>query len=508
MKVIRITLSCLILFFSFWGNTQTKTAEYLAIINELNLQDMRHAMSSVGSHGLNPLGYWTTAMETAYQTGQNSVGGVFLRDMANQNYLRLLKDISIGTVDPVTMGKDVRLLRKEFLTPAQLRTLALAQAYKAWPLLEQLAPLHAPYISLKESLQKISAFCANNAWPVLPALKAELKMGTKNPQVTAIKTRLQQFGYKVTVDDTFDAATLAAVKDIQWLMRKTPDGVISPGGRTWLYLNKSCQDRLRQVRLDMEKLRWFPQVFEERFIFVNLAMSYFNMIDRVTPGAKTMSFRTINGRISRPSPMLKDKVVQVILNPFWVVPPTIFREDKVEDIRKLAPWEIDYYFDSHNYEVWNKDFTRRISPSSIDWQRLDAKHDADFYIRQKPHTGNALGIFKFMLTNSFAIYLHDTNQRELFAEPDRLISSGCVRVERPLDLAEYLLRGTQWTREVIERTVAKPGEVLNKDTPINLKQPVPVYMAFLTSHYDASGIIRFTEDSYGQDKRLIEKGVW
>lgn len=508
MKAVWNIVVLLILGFGHLASAQGKTTDYIAIINRLDFEDMRHAMSNVGRHGLDPWRYWTEEMETAYQTGQTNLGGVYLRDQANQNFLRLLKDLSLGTVDPRTMGEDVRLNRKEFLAPANLRALALAQGYKPWPLLEQVAPLNAPYISLKEALLRISAFCISGQWLAMPVLKTELKMGMKNPQIVPIKQRLQQLGYRVTVDDTFDSITLAAVKDIQWLLRRTPDGIISPGGRTWLYLNTGCQERQRQLRLDMEKLRWFPQVFEDRFIFVNLAMSYFNMIDRGTPGTRTMSFRIVNGRATRPSPMIKDKVVQVILNPFWVVPPTIFREDKVEDIRKLSPWEIDSYFDSRNYEVWNKDFTRRISPSSIDWQRLDAKHDADFYIRQRPHLGNALGVFKFLLTNSFAIYLHDTNQRELFGEPQRLLSSGCVRVERPLDLAEYLLLGTNWTRDVIERTIAKPGEVLSKDTPINLKQPVPVYMAFLTSHYDASGIIRFTEDSYDQGKRLIEQGVW
>ncbi len=221
-----------------------------------------------------------------------------------------------------------------------------------------------------------------------------------------------------------------------------------------------------------------------------------------------MSFRTINGRPTRKSPMMKDKVVHIIVNPYWVVPPTIFREDKVEEIRNLRYWEIRQYFESHNYEVWNRGFTRRIDPTTIDWWRLDPSADAQFYIRQRPHLMNALGALKFMLTNSYAIYLHDTNQRELFVEPQRLLSSGCIRVERPLDLAEYLLQGTQWNRQAIENVMAKPGEVLNKETRIVLKRPMPVYTTFLTSQLSSDGVIRFAEDSYNQGSRLLERGAW
>ena len=111
---------------------------------------------------------------------------------------------------------------------------------------------------------------------------------------------------------------------------------------------------------------------------------------------------------------------------------------------------------------------------------------------------------KFELTNSFSIYLHDTGQRELFYEPQRLISSGCVRLEKPLDLAEYLLRGTEWDRSKIEATVSKPGDVQTRDTKISLRSPTPVYMVYLTSFLGSDGILRFVEDSYGQNADILE----
>jgi murein L,D-transpeptidase YcbB/YkuD len=188
-----------------------------------------------------------------------------------------------------------------------------------------------------------------------------------------------------------------------------------------------------------------------------------------------------------------------------VVPPTIFIEDKVTEIRNLPRYQIKYYFESHNYEDWNKEMSRRLDPTTIDWWSYDASLDADIYIRQKPNYWNALGVIKFELTNSFSVYLHDTNQRELFWESQRLLSSGCIRLEKPFDLAEYLLRGTEWDRAKIEASTLKPGEVADKSIKIDLANPMPVYTAFLTSFLSSDNIIRFTDDVYGQNGDILRE---
>ena len=176
----------------------------------------------------------------------------------------------------------------------------------------------------------------------------------------------------------------------------------------------------------------------------------------------------------------------------------------MEEIKNLPSWEITNYFNSHNYEVWNKNFTKRLDPASIDWWGISSGMEApDIYIRQKPNYMNALGVVKFELTNPFSIYLHDTNQRELFAEPLRQLSSGCIRLEHPIDLAEFLLQGTEWTRPVIEDFVAKPGQVLSKDKQIKLKQSMPVYLVYLTSQMSTDGVVRFVADRYGQNDMIL-----
>lgn len=506
MKLILFVLFSLITTFAMISEANTKR-DYLNVIDYLNIDDMRQTMLTADEHGLDPKKYWTDAMEDFYWQG--GAWSPQLKERANENYLTLLQHIYMGVVNPEDVGVDVKMQKKGFITAKQLQVLMLAHGSRAQPLLNGMAPKTPQYLSLKEALRKISIQCNPTTWPTLPSLKKEVRLNQRNPALPAIKERMRQFGYRIyTTDDLMDNATMDAVKDIQEMLKMKADGILSNDGKTFRYLDQGCEERIAKIRMDLEKMRWFPQQFDDRYIFVNLAMSYFTLIDKTGEKPFTMSFRTINGRKERKSPTMMDKIVYVVINPFWVVPPTIFREDKVEDIKKLQPWEISEYFSSKNYEVWNSSFTQRVDPTTIDWWNLNTNDDDQYFIRQKPHTGNALGVLKFMMTNSFAIYLHDTNMRELFVENQRLLSSGCVRVEKPLDLAEYLLMGTPWTREVIDRYTAKPGEVLEAETRVALKAPVPVYMAFLTSAMNSDGVIRFVDDDYRQNARIERLGNW
>jgi len=475
---------------------------YLSAIDGYSIEDLRETLARVWEHGLNPKTYWTESMEKSYlKDPQNAA----LKDRANRGFLKLLMDLSIGAVNPESMPPNVKLTRKKFLSPKQLQAIVVSTGLKAPLLLDTLAPQSPPYLALQTAIKKIYPACSNGQWVSLPRAKKTLKLGVKDPAVTALKNQLAFLGYAISNrDDVVDAETVNAINDLEWNMRVKPDGAIKPGGDVWRFINTPCMTRVRQLQADMEKLRWFPQQFGDRYVFINLAMSYFVLVDKTQNPPYVTSFRTINGRPARKSPTMIDSVVRVIINPYWIVPPTIFIEDKVKEIRALPRWQIQYYFDSHNYEVWNHEFTKRINPQSINWWAFDSKDDATIFIRQKPNYWNALGVVKFELTNSFSVYLHDTGQRELFYEADRLISSGCIRLERPIDFAEYLLKGTEWDRAKIESAVAKPGQVMTRDTKIELQNPIPVYTLFLTSFLGSDNILRFTEDSYGQNANILE----
>jgi murein L,D-transpeptidase YcbB/YkuD len=428
--------------FSQYQVTSIKGSEngnYNSILNQFDIDDIRKGMLAAWKHGANPRIYWTERMEETYQRGGNLERT--LRPQVNQAFLRLLKDLAIGSVDPQSMTSDIKFVQKNFFTPQQLQVIALA-AVGVEGFIEKVSPQNAPYMAVKEALVKLYPSCLNNEWKEILPPNVVLRLYSRHAVIPEIKNRLSLLGYKFkNKDDLFDGDLQAAVSDIQWGMRINPDGAISPKGKVWAFLSVACLDRVRQLQVDMEKMRWFPQYFEKRYIFVNLAMSYFILIDQSNPDwERVMSFRTVNGRPARKSPTMRDEIVKVIINPFWVVPPTIFWEDKVNDLKNLTKLEIAEYFNTRHYEVWSGDFRRRIDPTTVDWAGIsEGRSSGDINIRQLPHLGNALGVLKFDLTNSFAIYLHDTNQRELFNEPARQLSSGCIRLEKPLDLAEYLL---------------------------------------------------------------------
>jgi murein L,D-transpeptidase YcbB/YkuD len=476
---------------------------YNTVIDVFSLDEIRLTISRIREHGLNPRSYWDEDMERLYQKGDTERQQ--LKPRANQVFQRLLMDVSLGTVDPELLSPDIKLKRKKFLTPEQLQTMIIITGQNAALLVDKLAPQNPPYISLKNSLAKIYPACQNGQWVSLVPAGESLRLGVKNPSVIGLKRYFSFLGYEISsFDEVVDYETVYAINDIEWNMHVKPDGVLSPSGKVWQFLNTPCMVRVHQLQADMEKMRWFPNQFEDRYIFVNLAMAYLVMADKTQSPPYVTSFRTINGRTERKSPTMKDRIVQVILNPYWVVPPTIFIEDKVQEIRNLPSWQINDYFDSHNYEVWNKSFTRKIDPASIDWWSINSALDSEIYIRQRPNYWNALGVIKFELTNSFSVYLHDTNQRELFFEPQRLLSSGCIRVEKPLDLAEYLLKDTLWDRAKIESVLAKPGQIMKTDTWVEVKNPMAVYTVFLTSFLSSDGIIRFTKDTYEQNNRILK----
>ncbi|QDK43928.1 amidase [Bdellovibrio sp. ZAP7] len=506
--VNRIVVALLLLPALAWAQLHTSAKprpseplDYETVVSNISIGDMRAAIKESWKHGLNPKLYWTDSLESKYSKGAN------VRAAANQAYLRMLNHLYGGSVNPQFVGYDVKFVKKDFLSPKQLRAIVLATGNDAKSLVDEVAPQNAPYQSVRQGFVKIYPACTDGTWSEIVPVNTSLRLYSKNPVISQIKKRLAILGYKMSnSDDVFDGDLLNAITDIQWNLRIKPDGEISPKGKVWQFLSVPCQERVRQLQVDMEKMRWFPQYFEDRYIFVNLAMSYFILMDTSNPDYhRVMSFRTVNGRPSRKSPTMRDLIVKVILNPYWTVPPTIFSEDKVNDLKVLTKAQIREYFDSHHYEVWSGDWKRRIDPTSIDWMALsEGRVSYDISIRQLPHLGNALGVVKFDLTNGFLIYLHDTNQRELFDVPMRQLSSGCMRLEKPFDLAEYLLEDTAWDRKTIESMVARPGEVLSKSTeiPVPKAKQTPVYTAYLTSMMSSDGVVRFVDDIYGQNTAI------
>lgn len=475
----------------------------------LKLEDMRRSILGIWIHGLNPKQYWTDEMEKDFNLGLRQRDDLTYH--TQNNFLAMLKNLSVGSVEPQSIGMDVKLNKKEFLDSSQLDRVVRSANFNTDIIIEEIAPKNEPYLSVQAAMKALYPICNEGKWQNISESQEKMGLSSKNIVIPDIKRRLVLLGYKVnSIDDIFDDDLLMIVNDIQKTQRWIPDGFISPGGRFWRYLNASCLDRLHQIQADMEKLRWFPQRFEDHFAFVNLAFSYFYLFENKPEKKIVLSFPVINGRPSRKSPTMRDEIVKIIFNPYWVVPAKIFYKDKVVEIRNLSESKLADYFIRNRFEVWDKVLRKKINPLDVNWgSEEDTKYTGEkniqgVYLRQRPFYENALGVIKFELTNSLAIFMHDTNQPELFQRPGRLRSSGCIRLEKAFDLAEYLLSGTEWTRSAIEAIAAKPGDVVKKSTVITLSKSLPIYMANITSEQSRDGIIRFAPDSYGQNAKIIK----
>jgi murein L,D-transpeptidase YcbB/YkuD len=211
-----------------------------------------------------------------------------------------------------------------------------------------------------------------------------------------------------------------------------------------------------------------------------------------------MEMKTIVGKEQRSTPVFSDTIKYLVINPYWYVPKSIAVEDKLPLIKE------DYnYLEENNYSLFKytgNNKLEKIAPAKVDWSKID-KDNFNYLLRQNPGDQNALGRVKFMFPNKFSIYLHDTPGRYLFSENERSFSSGCIRIEKPIDLAEYLLDDQEkWSREKIEKEMTK-----DKEKIVYLNNPIKIYLQYNTAWVDSLSNLNFREDIYNRDQKIMEE---
>jgi len=309
----------------------------------------------------------------------------------------------------------------------------------------------------------------------------------------ALRRRLAASGDLGAGDDSggelFDAALEAAVKRFQDRHGLGSDSVV--GAKTLKALAVPVAERIRQIELNLERWRWLPRDLGRRYVLVNIPDFTLQVIE---DGSEVLAMRTVVGRSYRRTPVMSDTIKYLVINPYWEVPTTLAVKDKLPEIRKDPEFLARQKF--HVYQGWGSD-QREIDPAGVDWQRVDGRN-FPYRLRQDPGPLNALGRVKFMFPNKFDVYIHDTPSRELFRSPERAASSGCIRVEAALDLAEVLLRpAPDWNREAIAKTIAS----LETRT-VPLPEPIAVHLQYWTAWADAAGTVHFRDDVYERDSRL------
>ncbi|MBC8052428.1 MAG: L,D-transpeptidase family protein [Sphingobacteriaceae bacterium] len=350
-------------------------------------------------------------------------------------------------------------------------------------------PLHPDYANLKNALARYRNIQKTGGWPTVPQ-GTKLKPGQSSSAVVVLSKRLSYLmdkGDSTAADSAVYGATLVnAVKKFQVLHGQKPDGNIGP--ETVKALNVPIQNRIRQIIINMERWRWIPKSFEPSYLLVNIPEYKLHVIENKK---EVMTMNVIVGKVMNATPVFSDRLEHVVLSPYWNVPPSIIQEE-------IAPRAIadPGYLDRTNMEV----VTHKgevISPGSINWSTAGAE-GSPYIVRKKPGPKNDLGDVKFIFPNEGNIYLHDTPHDELFSQSKRGFSHGCVRVEEPIKLAEYLLRNVKgWDKGNIMRQIST-----REERYVSVKEKLPVYLVYFTAKADANGNVQFYEDLYGHDSKL------
>jgi murein L,D-transpeptidase YcbB/YkuD len=330
------------------------------------------------------------------------------------------------------------------------------------------------YGDLKTQLKKYYAIVKAGGWPIIPAAKASYKKGTSSPAIAIIKKRLQITGDLAGNDTSqlFNDSLEVAVKIFQERHGYKPDGVI--GANVIKEMNVPAMVRLKQILLNMERMRWTPIIHEGNLIVVNIP----EFILHVYEGKKeAFNMAVVVGKESNNTMMFNGDLSTVVFSPYWNVPPSIVQKEILPAMERNPG-----YLESQNMEMTGNEGGL---PS----------------IRQRPGVGNALGKVKFLFPNSFNIYFHDTPSKSLFSRDKRAFSHGCIRLSDPEKMANYVLRNQpEWTPEKI-------SEAMNAGTEkhVRVKDPIPVIITYYTAWVDEQGRMNFREDIYGHDQKIAAK---
>ena len=405
-------------------------------------------------------------------------------------YLKFARHMLVGRVKFRIPEDDWHISKERLDFPGYLET-TLREKRDVRESLQALAPPQPEYGKMKYWLEEYRKRLAVGEWPKVSE-GPPLGPKTPGPRVAELCLRLREGGElgETGCGETFTPEMAAAVKRFQGTHGLDTTGMADPA--TIRQLNVSARERIEQIELNLESWRWLPQDLGPKHIRVNIADYRLGAYDG---GKETFSMKVVVGRKQDSTPVFSDRVTMVQLNPSWNVPASIAGEEMLPELMKDPE-----YLAKHDMEVlsdWSASAVP-IRPDSVDWEEVSAEK-FPFRIRQKNGDASALGRIKFVLTNPFNIYLHDTPARKYFERDKRALSHGCVRLAQPLKLAVWTLGpGLVWTPERLEADIAK-----GKETFIPVAgEGVPVHILYWTCFVDPDGGLQFRSDVYGWNRKM------
>ena len=347
-------------------------------------------------------------------------------------------------------------------------------------------PLNQQYIRLKDKLRQYRIIQKKGGFPVIVTTKKIFVVGQSDSSLLNIKQHLLLSGDLKINDKTivYTDSLKTAVQLFQRRMGLLESGKIDK--LTLQELNQPIDFRIKQMMVNMERLRWIPEKMESNYLLINIPEYRLHIFENEKQIWQT---NVVVGKAVTKTSIFKGNLSQIILNPYWGIPTSIVRNEILPKLKRNAN-----YLENNNMEAFaGKEV---INPNNINWNKYENSVPFDF--RQKPGKDNALGKMKFMFPNNYHIYLHDTPSKGHFGDTKRAFSHGCIRVENPKKLAMYLLKNQPvWNEQKVD-------EVLETDTQtgIKVKPSIPVYIAYFTAWVDVNGQLNFRHDLYDLDSKL------
>ncbi len=447
--------------------------------------------------------------------------------LLSNSFLTYAHDLHYGRVRAEQINLDLSIAER----PVNLSNLLVTavETNQIQETLDSLLPKYPMYAKLRTSLKEYREIAAKGGWQPVP-YGDKFKKGAQGQRVAALSNRLKVTGEldsSTPGSDLFDEPLDQAVRKYQQRNGLYVDGVV--GKSTIEALNVSVQERISQIELTMERWRLIPQNLGNRYILVNIAN--YNLYG-VENNNDSVNMRIVVGKPKWNTPMFSENMTHLIINPYWNIPPSIFRDDiapriktdpeylskrsidalglkppqKIvveETVEETEVVEIEGNLESTEVADGNNAEEKELSQAEIQNKQAQEEYTSKvlsgkYRLRQNPGPGNPLGRIKFLFPNKHSVYLHDTPNRGFFKRAQRNFSHGCIRVEKPVELAEFVLStDPSWTQSTIQSNINR-----GRTKTVHLDQAIPVYILYFTAWVDNNGHVNFHKDVYGLDKTL------
>jgi murein L,D-transpeptidase YcbB/YkuD len=413
--------------------------------------------------------------------------------MLTLDALRFARALNVGRIAPRAAHTELELTPQ----PADLRSVVdeLRRSPNGDSVLAALEPQAFGYLQLKKALLRYRSLAQDSGLVPLPELPKRMRADTTYAGAGALRRLLRALGDvpdsvpvpDASADTLYDATLVAGVRAFQRRNGLAPDGIVGP--TTAARLNRPFEARLRQIELTLERWRWLPRTFESAPIIVNIpGFRLYAFGDAGGEVQPVLQMNVVVGRaFKHETPVFSARMTYLVFSPYWEVPKSIERQE----IRPAA-LRNPGYLARNRMELVRGGKVVPPTPEAI------AAIGGSVHVRQKPGEDNSLGRVKFMLPNAHAIYLHDTPSKGLFENVRRDYSHGCIRLQSPLDLAQFVLQDQpEWTADRMAQ--AMRGD---RPTTVNLARRIPVLILYATAVATGAGPVFFYDDIYGHDRDL------